>query len=149
MYNPDEYAKSLLPRKQGVSYTNRTEFPKDFFQKKIPEATEEPLADISEPMQVDEDVLNGKKKLFLTTKGEMPTLWSTACEAVKLRAEEEKTGVWLYTRYYTWECSECKQNPTAGMGYVQSKEELFNYCPNCGVRMVGFRNKRDASLMQV
>ena len=24
MYNPDEYAKSLLPKKQGVSYTNRT-----------------------------------------------------------------------------------------------------------------------------
>ena len=46
----------------------RLEFSKDFFTKSLPEATEEPLADISEPMQVDDDVLNGKKKLFLTTE---------------------------------------------------------------------------------
>ena len=46
----------------------RLEFPEGFFQKEIPHATEEPLADISEPMQVDEEVLNGKKKLILTTK---------------------------------------------------------------------------------
>lgn len=46
----------------------RDEFPEGFFSKPRPEATEEPLADISEPMQVDEDVLNGKKKLILTTE---------------------------------------------------------------------------------
>ncbi len=46
----------------------RLEFPEGFFTKSRPEATEEPLADISEPMQVDEDVLNGKKFLFLTTE---------------------------------------------------------------------------------
>ena len=46
-----------------------------------------------------------------------------------------KKGKWIYTRYYTWECSECKKNPTLGMGYVQSRDELFEFCPNCGARM--------------
>ena len=46
----------------------REEFPKGFFQKPRPIATHETLADISEPMQVSEEVLSGKKKLLLTTE---------------------------------------------------------------------------------
>lgn len=56
-------------------------------------------------------------------------------EALNDAQPEQKTGKWIYQRNYTWECSECKQNPTAGMGYVQRKEELFKYCPNCGTKM--------------
>lgn len=48
-----------------------------------------------------------------------------------------KKGKWIYTRYYTWECSECKKNPTLGTGYVQRKDELFEFCPNCGADMRG------------
>ena len=47
--------------------SNKLEFPEDFFKKPRREATEESLADISEPMQVSEEVLQGKKKLLLTT----------------------------------------------------------------------------------
>lgn len=53
----------------------------------------------------------------------------------ELPSAESKTGKWIFQRYYTWACSECGANPTKGMGYVQRKEELFNYCPNCGARM--------------
>ncbi len=48
-----------------------------------------------------------------------------------------KKGKWIYTRYYTWECSECKKNPTLGTGYVQNKDELFEFCPHCGADMIG------------
>ena len=50
-------------------------------------------------------------------------------------AEPVRHGKWIYTRHYTWECSECKKNPTSGMGYVQRKDGLFGFCPNCGARM--------------
>lgn len=52
-----------------------------------------------------------------------------------------KKGKWIYTRYYTWECSECKKNPTSGMGYVQRKDELFEFCPHCGADMRGETNE--------
>jgi rubrerythrin len=48
---------------------------------------------------------------------------------------ERKHGKWIFQRNYTWACSECGMNPTKGMGYVQSKDELFDFCPNCGARM--------------
>lgn len=34
-----------------------------------------------------------------------------------------------------WHCSRCGKNPTYGMGFTQGKNNLFNYCPNCGARM--------------
>jgi len=43
--------------------SNKLEFPEGFFAKLRREATEEPLVDISEPMQVSEEVLRGEKKL--------------------------------------------------------------------------------------
>ena len=52
-------------------------------------------------------------------------------------AEPVKHGKWIFQRNYTWACSECGTNPTEGMGYVQCKEELFEYCPNCGADMIG------------
>ena len=44
---------------------NKLEFPEGFFEKPRREATEEPLADISGPMQVSKEVLRGEKKLCL------------------------------------------------------------------------------------
>ena len=46
-----------------------------------------------------------------------------------------KWGEWIVTKYYTWECSVCGKNPTTGMGYVQTRKALYNYCPNCGAKM--------------
>lgn len=47
-------------------------------------------------------------------------------------------GHWVWQeRGYFWTCSECGQNPTRGMGYVQSRTELFGYCPDCGAYMRG------------
>lgn len=48
---------------------------------------------------------------------------------------EPKQGKWQWTKHFTWECSECHENPTQGTGYVQRKTELFPFCPNCGARM--------------
>lgn len=47
----------------------------------------------------------------------------------------ERTGKWIWENY-VWHCDQCGKNPTYGMGYVQRKEELFDFCPHCGVRMV-------------
>lgn len=54
----------------------------------------------------------------------------------QMPSAEPKTGKWKYTKFHTWGCSQCKKNPTKGLGYVQSKDELFDFCPNCGARMV-------------
>ena len=43
-----------------------------------------------------------------------------------------KTGRWMFTKYYTWECSECGESPTKGTGYTQSSDELYAFCPHCG-----------------
>lgn len=48
---------------------------------------------------------------------------------------EPKRGEWITTKYHTWECSVCGKNPTTGMGYVQTRKALYNYCPNCGAKM--------------
>ena len=47
----------------------------------------------------------------------------------------EKTGKWIWENY-VWHCDQCGKNPTYGMEYVQRKEELFDFCPHCGVGMV-------------
>ena len=39
-------------------------FPKGFFKQSRPKATKEKLVDISEPMQVSEEVLRGEKSCF-------------------------------------------------------------------------------------
>ena len=57
--------------------------------------------------------------------------------APTIDAEPVRHGKWIFQRNYTWACSECGTNPTEGMGYVQCKEELFEYCPNCGAYMRG------------
>ena len=48
--------------------SERLTFPKELFERSLPEATKETLDDISEPMQVSDEVLRGEKKLLLTTK---------------------------------------------------------------------------------
>ena len=47
---------------------------------------------------------------------------------------ERKTGKWIY-KHCVWFCSECGENPTKGMGYVQGHDELYDFCPNCGAAM--------------
>ena len=56
-------------------------------------------------------------------------------EQPTIDAEPVRHGKWIFTKYCTWECSECKRSPTKGTGYIQSKDELFEFCPNCGARM--------------
>ena len=53
-----------LEKKEGTD-SNKLKFPEGYFKKPRREATEEPLADISEPMQVSKEVLRGEKKLRL------------------------------------------------------------------------------------
>lgn len=43
----------------------------------------------------------------------------------------KKTGKWIM-EHYVWFCSECGENPTKGMGYVQGRDELYDFCPKCG-----------------
>lgn len=69
-----------------------------------------------------------------------------AIEALK----EQKTGKWLYDKYYlVHECSECKEqaleeftvNPrTLDRDY---DEVLSEYCPHCGSRMLEVENEED------
>ena len=47
---------------------------------------------------------------------------------------ERKKGKWVM-EHYVWFCSECGENPTKGMGYVQGHDELYDFCPNCGAAM--------------
>jgi len=49
---------------------------------------------------------------------------------------ERKKGKWEWYNC-VWVCSCCGKNPTKGMGYVQSKEQLFPFCPYCGADMRG------------
>lgn len=43
-------------------------------------------------------------------------------------------GRWIFDQH-RWICSKCRENPTFGMGYVQSEGNLYNFCPNCGAKM--------------
>ena len=49
---------------------------------------------------------------------------------------ERKTGKWVQ-KHFVWFCSECGENPTKGMGYVQGHQELYDFCPKCGADMRG------------
>ena len=49
---------------------------------------------------------------------------------------ERKKGKWIY-KHCVWFCSECGENPTKGMGYVQGHQELYDFCPKCGADMRG------------
>jgi len=63
----------------------------------------------------------------------------SACEICPLNeleaSAEPKKGQWIFAKHFVWECSECGKNPTRGMGYTQSRSELFRYCPYCGTEM--------------
>lgn len=69
--------------------------------------------------------------------------WQAAEEQIEQQYQNTKDwepvrhGKWIWnlTGYYTWTCSECGKNPTIGMGYTQSENKLFAYCPNCGAKM--------------
>ena len=55
-----------------------------------------------------------------------------ALEQLPSAEPERKRGRWIFTKYYTWECSECGESPTKGTGYTQSSDELYAFCPHCG-----------------
>lgn len=55
-----------------------------------------------------------------------------AIEDLPSAQPERKKGRWIFTKYYTWECSECGESPTKGTGYTQSSDELYAFCPHCG-----------------
>lgn len=66
----------------------------------------------------------------------LPCEWDELTNAImQLPSAEPKKGRWIFARYFVWECSECGKNPTKGMGYTQSRSELFRYCPYCGTEM--------------
>ena len=47
-------------------------------------------------------------------------------------------GLWVWDdTTCTWSCSHCQEHPTPKMGYIQSEDRLFRYCPHCGARMDG------------
>lgn len=58
-------------------------------------------------------------------------------DATTVDAEPIRHGHWIYTDYCVWVCSECRENPTRGLGFVQAEEHLYEYCPRCGAKMDG------------
>lgn len=56
-----------------------------------------------------------------------------AIEALPLVQREQKTGRWIPFDCDTWECSECKDVFILLEGTL--KDNNYNYCPNCGVKM--------------
>ena len=56
-------------------------------------------------------------------------------EAHTVDIEPIRHGHWIYTDYCVWVCSECRENPTRGLGFVQAEEHLYEYCPRCGAKM--------------
>lgn len=53
----------------------------------------------------------------------------------ELPSVQPKTGRWIPFDCDTWECSECKNLFTTLEG--TPKDNLFNFCPNCGAKMEG------------
>lgn len=77
-------------------------------------AEQEPCedCDYSEIMDWEQDAKTGKAK---------PIYW---CE----RHKEPKTGKWKFVCQHWRKCSEC--------GFSHKFAEDWNYCPNCGAKMV-------------
>lgn len=54
------------------------------------------------------------------------------------KANVQKIGRWIPFDCDTWECSECKNLFTTLEG--TPKDNLFNFCPNCGAKMESDNN---------
>lgn len=53
--------------------------------------------------------------------------------------EPRKEAKWIFSKYHTWICSECGENPLKGTGFVPSKEtmkERYRYCSMCGAKII-------------
>ncbi len=85
---------------------------------------EDEVLDIIE--RVTNDAVKNKKPKYLIQKriiAEIAALKSVDAEPVS-------QGMWIYNRYtqaFPWKCSKCNYDTVA----------RFNFCPNCGRRMVG------------
>ena len=83
-----------------------------------------------------EDLRHGVGYWYMQNSSRLVSILGDAADAIEaLQAEVPKRGEWIATKYHTWECSVCGKNPTTGMGYVQTRKALYNYCPNCGAKM--------------
>lgn len=97
--------------------------------------TERIVEDITNPFGVTTKLLS--TDCYKDTNG-------TVCARFinKADVQEKKHGEWV--KNYdgvAWLCSECHENPTQGMGYVQGEFNLYDYCPYCGARMDGGKNE--------
>lgn len=85
---------------------------------------EDDVLDIIE--RVTNDAVENKKPKYLIQKRIIAEI--TALEPVE--AEPVGRGMWIYSPYtqvFPWKCSKCNYDTVA----------RFNFCPNCGRRMVG------------
>ena len=77
------------------------------------------------------EILSGAKtehKNSLEASSVINEVWK---EVLEYSEPVRKTGKWVQ-KHFVWFCSECGENPTKGMGYVQGHDELYDFCPNCG-----------------
>ena len=55
----------------------------------------------------------------------------------------ERQGNWYFSIVdFQWHCGTCHKSPArnrdgSGNGYVQSKDQLYEFCPHCGTKMMG------------
>jgi hypothetical protein len=85
---------------------------------------EDDVLDIIE--RVTNDAVENKKPKYLIQKRIIAEI--TALEPVD--AETKNQGMWIYnahSHYFSWTCTKCNHDTVA----------RFNFCPNCGRRMVG------------
>lgn len=85
---------------------------------------EDDVLDIIE--RVTNDAVENKKPKYLIQKRIIAEI--AALELVK--AEPVGQGMWIYSPYtqvFPWKCNKCNYVTVA----------RFNFCPNCGRRMVG------------
>ena len=71
---------------------------------------------------------------YNNTVNEFAERISQAADVIEKLSKERKKCKWEWYNC-VWVCSCCGKNPTKGMGYVQSKEQLFPFCPYCGADM--------------
>ena len=65
--------------------------------------------------------------------------WGTIKNTIRDQSKVDpvKHGYWVWTRNYTWHCSECG-GLIATPGYMPTKDELpkrYRFCSQCGAKM--------------
>lgn len=91
---------------------------------------------------IDADALEIRKaKREIFSNPSFADGWNSVIDIIQcaptVNAEPIRQGHWIYKDYCVWICSECRENPTRGLGFVQAEEHLYEYCPHCGAKMDG------------